>query len=87
MIILSSAKPERRVSAAELHEVACYYGLLKCIIKPYSSYAETVVLTTFCKNDKLTITKNILTYTKTILSKIKFQGGIEVCSTQQPYKI
>lgn len=49
MIILSSAKPERRVSAAELHEVACYYGLLKCLIKPYSSYAETVVLTAFCK--------------------------------------
>lgn len=38
------------------------------------------------KNDKLTITKIILTYTKTILSKIKFQGGVEVCLTQQPYK-
>ena len=49
MIILSSAKPERGLSAAKLHEVACYYGLLKYLIKPYSSYAETVVLTAFCK--------------------------------------
>lgn len=68
MIIFSSAKPERRLSAAELHEVACYCGLLKCIIKPYSSYAETGVFAAFCKNDKLTITKIILTFSKLILT-------------------
>lgn len=29
-------KPERGLSAAELHEVACYYGFLVFIIKPSS---------------------------------------------------